>query len=137
RLVRDEVEIELRIRIEIVAGGWQDANVDRLNRCNGLDASGCTQHVPRHRLGGGDGWDRLRVAPDGLECDRLVQIVRLRGGAVGVDVADCFLVYAGRTQRPVDAAHRACTTGGRGGDVVGIRRGCITDDFRIDLRATL
>src|SRR5690606_962460 len=81
RLVGDVVEVQLRVGVQVVAGGGQDARVQRLYRGDRLDAAGRAQRMPRHGLRAAHGRDGAVALPHRLEGEGLVEVVRLGAGA--------------------------------------------------------
>src|SRR6267142_610754 len=87
RLVRDVVEVAVRVGRLVVDRGRQHAVIEREHRGDRLDAAGGAEEVARHRLGRRHGQLARVVAEDALDGDGLELVVVRRRGAVGVDVA--------------------------------------------------
>ena len=135
RLVRDVVEVALRVGVPVVDRRRQHAVVERERAHHRLERAGGAEAVARHRLRRGDGEPVGVVAEDLLERARLGEVAERRRGAVGVDVADPLRRDPGRLERRRD--HRRDT--GRLGlglrEVVRVVRGAVAEHLGVDRRA--
>src|SRR5215207_4154392 len=135
RVVRDVVEVALRIRVRVVDRRRKNPVADRERAHDRLDSARGTEHVTHHRLGRGNG-ELVRVVAEYL-LDRLGlrQIAEGSGRAVSIDVVDLLRRQAGSVEglsHHLDDADRLRV---RRGHVVGVVRGAVPEDFRVNRRA--
>ena len=136
RRVRDDVDVHFGVEVFDVDRGRGDLIADGVDGGDEFDAAGGAEQVAGHRLGGGNEQAVLGVVAEGaLDGAQLAQIAHGGRGGMRVDVLNVRRVEFGVTQGHLHALGSTETFGMRRGEVVGIRRGAITDQFRVDRRA--
>ena len=126
RLVRDVVEVALRIGRVLVDRRREDAALEREDRERRFDRAGGAEGVPGRSLRRRDRRAvRLVLAERELQDSRLARVADRRRGSVGVHVADLGPVDPGVRERHLQGAGRVLA--GRVGvrDVVGVGGGAV------------
>src|SRR5436853_1202460 len=111
----------------VVDGGGQNAPLEREDADDGLESSGGSEQVPRHRLGRADRHAGRLLAEDRLDGLSFEFVVEWRGGAMGVHVSELAQRQSGIAYgRPHGARGTLTLRGGRG-HVMGISGGSVSD----------
>src|SRR6185437_2377480 len=105
------VEIELGIGVLVVDCRRYDAIADDHGADHGFDRARCAQHVAGCRFGGADVDALCGVAKNGLDGAGLVEIVRRRRRAVGIDVLNVLGLQTGVLESALHGALRAFSIG--------------------------
>ena len=135
RVVRNVIEIALRIGSFLVDRRRQNLIAQRQHADARLEAARAAEQMPGHGLGRADGNFLGVVAEDALQRGRLDRVAQRRRSAVRVDVADMVRRDLRILDRREHHAIGAIAFLGRLRDVVRVAGHSVADDFGENLRA--
>ncbi len=128
RRVGHVVEVEPLIGLPVADRRRRDPVPQRLDRGDGLDASGGAEQVADRRFGRGDR-DLGPLAEDRLDRVGFGAVVERGRGAVGVYVVDLGGLEPGVREGDLDRPRRSRASGLGRGQVVGVRGRSVADDL--------
>ena len=134
RVVRDVVEVALRVGLAVVDRRRQHPVAQREHAHDRLDRAGRSERVAHHRLRRRDGELVGVVAEDVLDRLRLGGVAERGGGAVRVDVADALGLDAGALERAAHHRRDARRLGLGLREVVRVVRGAVAEHLGVDRR---